>query len=47
MRLRIEPAGLMIAPERPESALCSRWLTTQRMGEDAPFQPLPDRETNR
>jgi hypothetical protein len=22
--------------ERPESALCSRWLTTQRMGEDAP-----------
>jgi hypothetical protein len=23
-------------PEGPESALCSRWLTTRRMGEDAP-----------
>jgi hypothetical protein len=22
--------------ERPLSALCSRWLTTRRMGEDAP-----------
>jgi hypothetical protein len=22
--------------ERPETALCSRWLTVRRMGEDAP-----------
>ena len=27
--------------ERPLSALCSRWLTTWRMGEDAPVADLP------
>jgi len=27
---------------RPVSALCSRWLTTWRMGEDAPFPTLAD-----
>src|SRR5262249_53038871 len=29
------------SPEWPESALCSRWLTMRRMGEDAPFRTLP------
>jgi hypothetical protein len=33
--------------ERPVSALCSRWVTTRRMGEDAPKRtappPLPER----
>jgi hypothetical protein len=24
-----------------QSARCSRWLTTQRMGENAPFRPFP------
>ena len=33
--------------ERPQSALCSRWLTTQRMGEDAPQRPLPAPPNNR
>ena len=28
-------------PERLLSPLCSRWLTTRRMGEDAPHRPLP------
>jgi hypothetical protein len=27
--------------ERPESALCSRWLATQRVGEDAPQATFP------
>jgi hypothetical protein len=26
--------------ERPESALCSRWVMTQRMAEDAPIGDL-------
>jgi hypothetical protein len=29
-------AVILRSGERPESALCSRWLTTRRMGEDAP-----------
>jgi hypothetical protein len=28
--------------ERPESALCGRWLTMRRMSEDAPLQPSPE-----
>ena len=31
-------SNFQVAPrfgDRPESALCSRWLTTRRMGEDA------------
>jgi hypothetical protein len=31
--------------KRPESALCSRWPTTRRMGEDAPFPSLRDQVT--
>jgi hypothetical protein len=26
--------------EGPESALCGRWVTTRRMGEDAPKQTV-------
>jgi hypothetical protein len=32
--LRLSPSNA--APERQVSALCSRWVTTRRMGEDAP-----------
>ena len=39
----LEVSNLLAAThldERPESALCSRWLTTRRMGEDAPNRSL-------
>jgi hypothetical protein len=32
--------------ERPESALCSLWPMTRRMGDNAPIRPLPDRRAN-
>jgi hypothetical protein len=32
--------GLRSFDKRPVTALCSRWLTTQRMGEDAPQLPF-------
>jgi hypothetical protein len=32
----LTPAVRSSVRERPESALCSRWLTTRRMGEHAP-----------
>ena len=34
------PAVPLQSRERRESALCSRWLTTRRMGEDAPKRSL-------
>jgi hypothetical protein len=34
------PAISLRSRERPESALCSQWLTTRPMGEDAPHLPF-------
>src|SRR5215471_8667322 len=34
------PTPHVVFGECPESALCSGWPTTRRMGEDAPFRPL-------
>ena len=37
---RCRVRGCSLLDQRPVSALCSRWLTTQRMGEDAPKLPF-------
>jgi hypothetical protein len=36
--IRQQPMSQLEDGERQLSALCSRWLTTRRMGEDAPFR---------
>jgi hypothetical protein len=33
---KVEPGGLVPGPKWAVSALCSRWLMTQRMSENAP-----------
>jgi len=42
--LRVEPASSVTAERTPVSALCSRWLTTRRMGEDAPIAVAAERK---
>lgn len=37
LAFRYRVPGCSLLDQWPEAALCSRWLTTRRMGEDAPY----------
>ena len=41
LAFRYRVPGCSLLDQWPEAALCSRWLMTRRMDEDAPFRSLP------